>query len=202
MGRRFVIVRGGGVGLGGIAPAAVYDRFAATAPQPAQPTPSRIYQPASPAPTTQPSGAVYMPQYPWVYPPADAEPFDPQTWITMPAVVPGTEVQVLALTVPLGKNGVIQKFGNVVIGAGWVEGTGDLIWRILRDGAAVRNYQNILASLGNVSNPVDCGIRIFENEVIQVVIENVALVPGGQQVGARLRGWFYPKAHDEINAWG
>lgn len=127
--------------------------------------------------------------------PPDAEPFDPLTWIAMPVIHATNENVVLALTVPMGRDGVIELFGNQALGAGWNEGTGELIWRIRQNGAAVRNYENILSSLGNVGNPVAMGLRIFENDTIQVMLVNTAIPPAAQPVGARFHGWFYPKSH-------
>jgi hypothetical protein len=141
---------------------------------------------------------VYQPLAPWVQMPADGEPIDPITFVALGAQ--GTTTTILDFIVPAGRDGVIELFGNVIFGAGWVEGTGDLIWRILRNGEAVRNYEDIRASLGNVSNPVRIGIRIYEGDQIQVIAINApapAGILGNPIVSARMHGWFYPKAHDQ-----
>jgi hypothetical protein len=156
-----------------------------------------VVQPPVVAPPS--SGAVYQPLAPWVQMPPDGEPFNPLAWIVLPAVA-AVDNPIVTLVVPPGRDGVITRIANVVFGAGWTEGSGTLIWRILRNGEAVRNFEAILASLGNVSNPLSLqgsGIRIYEGDTVVFTIQNTAIVPGGQQVGAMFGGWFYPKAHDQ-----
>jgi hypothetical protein len=162
-----------------------------------QPPPPPVVQPGVVPPPS--SGAVYTPSAPWVQMPPDGEPFNPLAWIVLPAVA-AVDNPIVTLVVPPGRDGVITRIANVVFGAGWTEGSGTLIWRILRNGEAVRNFEAILASLGNVSNPLSLqgsGIRIYEGDTVVFTIQNTAIVPGGQQVGAMFGGWFYPKAHDQ-----
>lgn len=197
MRRRVVIIPSGIRGLGAYAAAdtAAFNRaFASPVPQPPMPPPSA--QPwVQPPPS---SGAVYQPFAPWVQMPPDGEPFNPLTWIALPAVA-AVDTAVVTLVVPPGRDGVITRLANVALGVGWVEGTGELIWRILRNGEAIRNFEAILASLGNVSNPLSLqgsGIRIYENDTLQFTVRNISLAAGGQ-IGAMFGGWFYPKAHDQ-----
>ena len=202
--RRRIIIAGSGAGpagLGAYAPASTVPmpdyrgREAEGASAQQQPSvPPSSQPPVKPPPS---SGAVYVPQQPWVTPPADAEFFDPIDYVALGNQ--GTTTVILTLNVPMGRDGVIELFGNVVFGAGWTEGTGDLIWQILKNGEAVRNYENIRASLGNVSNPVALGLRIAEGDQITVQVVNAAApagVPGNPITSARFHGWFYPKAHD------
>ena len=151
------------------------------------------------AESTKPSGVVYDPKAPWIEPPPEAEAIDPVNWATLTAAV--STIVVLDFTVPEGRDGVIKLFGMQVFGAGWTEGTTQLVWRILIDGQPVRNYSNILASLGNVGNPAPlggrAGLRIFEGNRVQVICVNNAVVAGGQQLGARMGGWYYSKTHDQ-----
>lgn len=172
-------------------PSYVHQQQEAVALQSAAP-PAGVAQPGVVVPPS--SGAVYMPLPPWEVMPSDGEPIDPADVVALGAVA--TPVVVLSFRVPTGRDGVIYSFGNQDFGAGWTQGTGDLIWRILRDGFPVRNYENIRVSLGNIANPVKIGIRIYEGESIEVTAENTA-IPGNPNVGARIHGWFYPKSHDQ-----
>lgn len=132
---------------------------------------------------------------PFIEMPAGGNPFDRlnNAAVTLPAI--GTEVVVVQFTVPRGKNGVIVRISNQFVGGGWVEGTGDLVWRIEADGVPVRDYESIIASLGTTSNPGDRRgnpIRIFENQRIQLICLNVAVGVAGQPLLGLLGGWFYP----------
>lgn len=124
------------------------------------------------------------------------EPFDETGAVALPAVL--TAANVVSFQVPQGRNGIIQRIANQVIGGGWTDGSGALNFQILRDGVAVRNYNNILSSLGTPAIPsqVD-GIEILENEVITLVINNVTLVGAGIMAVGRLGGYFYPKQYGQ-----
>lgn len=158
-------------------------------PPPPQPQP-----PERPAPY---SAALYVPSAPpWTRAgkPADAEEFDPCPYVNLTA--PVSTVAVLTFVCPPGRDGVIELFGNQDFGAGWTQGTNDLVWQILRNGAVVQNYDNIRASLGNVSNPVALGLRIFEGDtiVVQVINNAIPVVGAGPIVAARFHGWHYSSA--------
>lgn len=145
----------------------------------------------------------------WLYPPITWENVDQATYATLPAI--GSTVTILSFTVPAGRNGVINKIANNFVGGGWIEGTGDLIWRILVDGApppGATSYNNIVNSLGNPSNPVAIpGFRFFENQKITVVAFNNPAGPNGgvvvaaQLVGARLIGYTYPRELEQSGLW-
>lgn len=163
-----------------------------------QPAPVPAQQP----PPAPPSGSIYAPLSPFVFPPDDAEPFDPLPYVALGAQ--GTTTVVVSLPVPEGRDGVIELFGNAVFGAGWTEGSADLIWQIRRDAQPERNYENIRSSLGNPSNPVKLGLRIYSGNLIEVVAINAAApagIIGNPIIGARLHGWFFPKAHDSAKGW-
>jgi hypothetical protein len=83
-----------------------------------------------------------------------------------------------------------------------VEGTGAVVWRILRDDGFMKNHENLLGSLGNPDAPSESApIRIFENERIRLVIDNIAVVAVAQLAGGRLSGWFYPRDEEPEDTW-
>lgn len=127
--------------------------------------------------------------------PPDGVPFDPTAYISLPAI--GATSTVLSLTVSDGYLGVIRVMGNVFVGAGWTEGSGALVWQLLDNGGVIRNYDNIVSSLGMVNNPRPVGggggIIIAEGHQIILQVNNVSLAVGGASVGARLGGWFISK---------
>jgi hypothetical protein len=109
--------------------------------------------------------------------------------------------------VPSGKNGYIWKLAIDYVGAGFVEGNGLVTWKIFRDIAlrkAVKGFNNILASIGQVSNPVEIPpIQIYENEWITVVVYNAVTGPvaAGQVSVSAAVGWFYPKNQEDGQRW-
>jgi hypothetical protein len=145
----------------------------------------------------------------WIYPPINWENIDQIAYVTLPAI--NAEATILKFTVPIGRNGVINKVANNFVGGGWTEGTGDILWRILVDGApppAANSYAAIPASLGSPANPTEIsGFRIFENQVISVTIfnnhagPNGGIVVAGQLAGARLCGYLYPRELEDSNIW-
>lgn len=133
--------------------------------------------------------------------PPDGIAFDYAAYIATPAI--GANGVVVTFTVPEGFNGVIKRIGNVYVGAGFVDGSGALVWQIVENSGVVRNYDNIVASLGAVNNPSEvAGILVKEQEVIELVVSNVSLAAGATQIGGRLSGWFYSTSYITADIWG
>ncbi len=147
------------------------------------------------------SGAAGLP--PWIYPPVNWENIDLLSYALLPAIA--ATVTILDFTVPAGRNGVIRRVACNFVGGGWVEGSGDVVWRILVDGATppgATSYDSIVASLGSPANPVEIsGFRIFENQRLTLVGFNNAVVVAGQRLGARLIGHMYPRELEDDNTW-
>jgi hypothetical protein len=146
-------------------------------------------------------------QPPWLAMPASGVPFNEVAYVALPAI--GTEANVIRFVVPDGMNGAIVWIGNNFVGGGWVEGSGNVVWRIEADGVAIRNHENIVSSLGNPAAPSRTApIRIHEGQVITLVIVNVndpplhpGIIVAGQQSGGRLSGWFYSLNEEAQGAW-
>lgn len=146
---------------------------------------------------------------PHLYPPRTWENVDQLSYVLIPAI--GSAATVLTYIVPIGRNGIINKVANNFVGGGWTAGTGDLIWRILIDGApppGATSYNNIVDSLGSPAQPVGIsGFRIFENQTLTVVVFNNpagingGVVVAGQLSGARLMGHLYPRDMEYHDLW-
>jgi len=154
----------------------------------------------SPPAANDPSSGLAMPvgvaNLPvWLYPPADWENLDQFNYVALPAI--GASANIISYTIPAGRHAVIQKIGNNFVGGGWVEGSGAVIWRILVDGfpaPGATSYSSILGSLGSPASPTGIsGFRVFENQVLTLVVSNVSIVVAGQVAGGRLVGYLYPK---------
>lgn len=139
---------------------------------------------------------------PHLFMPPDGLAFDYASYIALPA--PGNNGVVVTFVVPEGHHGVIKRLGNVIAGAAWTEGTGSLVWQLQANNGVIRNYDNIVASLGAVNSPAEtAGILVYEQQTVQLVVSNVSLAVGGAFAGGRLSGWFFPKWRmpDEASIW-
>jgi hypothetical protein len=133
----------------------------------------------------------YVVNRPWVEPPEGSVPFDPQIAIALPAVA-ATAV-IVALVVPDGYDGVINAYSWNITGGGFVQGSGDLQVQMLRNGAAIRNYDNILVEKGTISTPRPISpLRVYSGQAISLVINHVANgLLAGNVIGC-FSGYFYP----------
>jgi hypothetical protein len=142
-----------------------------------------------------PSDEKGLPMYrkaPWIDPPEGFLSFDQVGSAVIPAV--GSQVTVLTLIVPTGMDGVIKRLSNNVEAAGFTNGSGELVWRLLADGKPIRNYENITAQKGSAEQPrqVD-GIRIYSGQTISYVLVHAANGAfTGQNTNCTLGGYFYP----------
>jgi hypothetical protein len=128
--------------------------------------------------------------------PPGGESFEFAAGIPIPAI--GATATVVSFTVPNGRNGMIKRIANILVGGGFNDFSGGVIWQIVQDQnqtgpPIVPNYDNITASLGTVNNPSNIdGIRIKENQLVALIVKNVSIVVAGQVIGGRLGGYFYP----------
>jgi hypothetical protein len=145
----------------------------------------------------------------WLYPPVNFENVDQLAYVLLPAI--GATATIITFTVPIGRNGMIQKVACNFVGGGWTEGTGDVKWRVLVDGTpppGATSYDSIVASLGSPAQPVGiAGFRIFENQVLTLVAfndpagPNGGVIVAGQRVGGRLMGYLYPRDLEQDDIW-
>src|ERR1700758_3225371 len=128
--------------------------------------------------------------------PPGGESFEFAAGVAIPAI--GATATVLQFTVPNGRNGMIKRIANILVGGGFNDFSGGVVWQIVQDLSQtgppiVPNYDNITASLGTVNNPSNIdGIRIKENQVVALIVKNVNIPVAGQVIGGRLGGYFYP----------
>jgi hypothetical protein len=137
------------------------------------------------------------------FPPDRWENLDISNYVLLPAIA--AQANVLSFQVPIGRNGIIKKVANNFVGGGWIEGSAAVIWQILVDGApppGATSYDTILTSLGNPSNPVEiAGFRVYENQIITLVVKNISVAVAGQLSGGRLIGYLYPRDMEDDGIW-
>ena len=128
---------------------------------------------------------------PWLESPEGSVPFDPQIAVGLPAVAASTTV--VTLIVPEGYDGVINAYSWNFTGGGFVQGSGDIQVQILRNGAAVRNYDNILVEKGTIAAPRPISpLRVYSGQIITLVVNHTAnALLNGNVVGC-FSGYFYP----------
>jgi len=139
---------------------------------------------------------------PWLIEPPDSESFHIAAGIVIPLIAVGVYSTVVSVLCPAGRNGVVNRIANEFVGGGFTDFSGALIRRNQPSSggttAAERNYQNITASLGSVVNPTRIsGIRIFENDVLSLVVSNTSIIPAGEAIGGLFGGYFYPRTWDD-----
>lgn len=116
----------------------------------------------------------------------------------------GADQVVVTFQVPVGRNGVIQKISNQLVVGGFQDGSGNVLWRLTINGVAVKGFNAIKASIGSMSNPADFSanpIRIYENDTVQLIINNVGLFAGQGIIQGMLRGYDYSIAEETEATW-
>lgn len=162
----------------------------------ARPNPFNYPEPAAMLATVDPpspdqmasSGLVDLP--PWNFPPEDSLFFDRVGVVAMPLV--GVTAQIVFFAMPAGYTGIVKWLSNIFLGAGFIDGSGDLLWQILRDAQPVEDYEAITAQLGTLPIPTDTFIPVGENMTVSITIRNVGFLGGGASSGGRLKGWRWP----------
>ena len=136
-------------------------------------------------------------------PPADSEYFTvtPNPFPAYPAVG-ASAIPVITLTVPRSKICVIRKMSIVHFGGNPPDGTGQVIWRVIRNGGGLRGLGTLTAQYGTFAGPKDVSIVCYEVDTIMVTVECPAFLPdgktvnpgppGGSSTGASFDGFFYP----------
>lgn len=137
--------------------------------------------------------------YPWTKQGPNARPFAFQQQISTPPI-DGNFYNVInidnqnCIKVPVGYDGVINSYGANFTGGGFVDGSGDLVWRISRNGVPIKNFEYILTERGDPNQPIPVNyIRVYSGDKIQFLINhaaNVALNTG--YIICDLGGFWFP----------
>jgi len=129
-------------------------------------------------------------------PPIDSLPFTTTTPDGVPALSGGFApypaagagpIVILQKTVDQGKLCVIRKQSIFHQGVNPPDGSGNVIWQVLVNGAAAKGMNQMLSQYGAQLLPQDCFIVAIENDVIQVTVQ----VPAGkvQPLGTTAARW-------------
>ena len=104
---------------------------------------------------------------------------------------------VLQYTVPTGFRAYIKSLAIVAEGGSFIDGSGNVIWRVKRNQGWVEGLNNLTSQIGQWSLPQILNVPIegTEGDVIQVTVEVPAgqpNMPVGATTGARFVGWVTP----------
>ncbi len=130
---------------------------------------------------------------PWIDEPSGSVSFDEQGGITL--AVAGSAPQIVqTFNVPNGFDGVIKNLSCNVNFGGFVQFSGDLVWRLKINGRPVKNYSNILAEKGTTQSPRTISpIRIYSGDIVTWEVEHVANGLLAGQIICSLGGYTYPQ---------
>ena len=138
---------------------------------------------------------------PTIDPPPDSWTFLPNGQKTIPAI--GSSVTICSETIPKGRSAVIWRLANgTALGsgiAGWTNGDGNLLWKMLRNGVPFQYFNTISTIIGLVEqggSPLVAPLYCRENDNISLVLYNIGLADSGQISLGSFSGYFYPKALD------
>jgi hypothetical protein len=149
---------------------------------------------------------------PWVSMPSEGRRFRPiavapLTQFQTAGVFNGVSTVVLRMRVPLGYDGVISDVVFNFGGTGFVEGSGDITWRLAADylptgavltgGRYLRDMGNVITSLGSLTQPSPVprgGLRVFSWDWVTIYcsIAAVAVVANGNII-VSIGGWTWPR---------
>ncbi len=135
---------------------------------------------------------------PWIKPPAQARRFQEIASLPLAAFVLNVDTVVVTFQVPVGFDGVITGNVNRFLGPGFIEGSGDIEWRVQLSRRYAPDYGLILTSLGDLTTPYQAsagGVRIYSHQTINYIarITNFAFLDPNGRIMCALLGWFYPR---------
>jgi hypothetical protein len=136
---------------------------------------------------------------PWVKMPGEGKRFGHPSSIPLASAVLGVDTIVQSFIVPYGYDGVIVATTNRYTGQGFVEGSGDLIWRIRLNQHYVNDYGNIITQLGSLTQPyynANSQIFVQSGQLVQYLVNrslgSLGNLNGGRIICA-LNGWYWPR---------
>lgn len=141
---------------------------------------------------------------PWITMPKEGRAFRPVGTLAVSSVpFTGVDTPVLTTMVPVGYDGIIVEVvcelsAPTPPGTGFLEGSGDVVWRLSADGRFLRDYGNITTTSGSLRVPsavLRRGVRIYERNVLKftVAIQPGAPINTNAMVIVSIIGWFWPR---------
>ena len=134
----------------------------------------------------------------WVRAPGNSIPFRKLGGIPTPLAAAG-DVEVLSFQVPAGYDGLIAGLFNVYTGPGFLDGGGDIEWRLLINKVYAVHLGRVLVTLGSRQGPfpVEGGIQVQSGNRVQYIVSvpnlSGGILPLNSQIVCGLEGLFYAR---------
>lgn len=138
-----------------------------------------------------------MQPYPWIHMPALGEPFNLPASIVCP-VNDGTDTSIQTFTCPVGYEGALWGFAHGYEGSGYIEASGDVLWRISINGRFPRGLNSIPLQMGSRFGlwMLPAPIRFKANETItytvNIPVASAVATGAGNFVFGVLSGYIWP----------
>jgi hypothetical protein len=115
--------------------------------------------------------------------PKEGVPFNKTGGITTPQAAAGDQI-VLSFRVPTGYDGLLSGLWMGYSGAGFLQGSGDIIFRVQRNQVFLKDLSNCPFLLGNPKQPVSMtqGALLLSGQLVRLIV-NVPNLSGLIQVG-------------------
>jgi hypothetical protein len=137
---------------------------------------------------------------PWIEQPRTGRRFQEPGSIIVGSMVEGTDYTVSSFEVPSGMDGVLKAHFQMFTGAGFTEGSGDIIWRIRINRAFVKDYSNTLTSYGNTTSPVPFNngqIRLSSRDTVSYIAQlgagALTRLDNTARIVVATLGYYYPQ---------
>lgn len=158
-----------------------------------------------------PTGRKPYANRPWIAMPSGGRRFKPIGILNVPDLANPANVGVDiivpfntsagSLEVPDGWDGVITDVVMNITNSPFVEGSGDLTWRLSASQRYLRDMGDVITQLGSLTapNPVPRGgLRVYSKNLITMTINFGANAPNtinpAGKILVSVTGWFYPRA--------
>jgi hypothetical protein len=138
---------------------------------------------------------------PYIQPPKNSVRWQPKNQIAMP-VGPETATDILVFEerVPLGYDGILVSLTNIWGGTGFLEGSGDITWRVKLDRRFIPFFDSVVTTLGSLAVPFDVvgqGIPLLSGQLFQYYVNflvgsDARLNAGGLTICAAT-GYIWPR---------
>ena len=136
---------------------------------------------------------------PYVHPPnKEAQWFSPSNAVNLPPLLtanPGALI--LSYPVPPGYQGVIKKIALVSLAGGFVDFSGEIVFRVFIDQSPVQNYENIPFQIGTLAQPDDTFIPVEGGSTIYIYVQTFTVPPPSGQAAARIEGYQWPSTRQQ-----
>jgi hypothetical protein len=137
--------------------------------------------------------------------PKEGRRFKPVGILPVASITPFTGLDVLVLSVytPMGYNGVITDVVCEVSasgGSGFVQGSGDVTWRLTADDRYLRDLGDIKVSLGSLTTPGMVprgGLRTYSHNLVNFYVNMAvgaeARINPAARIICSVTGWWWPR---------